>query len=187
MTIIAIQNRLIVDRASLLPMPSIRRSRPPVPPPEPMVTATIHRQPVSVATDAQSTVCEMWRGSKAELPPSFAGDLAAAGLLRHCSFLSAERDGPLVFRRIADATVRALGTEWARQQLGKPNEDDPHSEYALQISDQYAEAIEGGEPVHNLVVLHGLPSPIVYSHMLIGWTSPEGQKALLSCVSCPSI
>ncbi|MBP2230797.1 hypothetical protein J2847_004106 [Azospirillum agricola] len=185
---------LVLDARSLtlptlrLGAPAIIRSRgepPPLPPAE--VTVTIHRQPLAVAADAQVAVLDHWRAHRLEPSPTMGSDLREAGLLHHCGFLSADPGGPLIFRRIADATVKALGREWARQQLGKPNDDDPYSEYAIQLATHYDEAIQGGEPVYNHLVIHGLAHPVVYSHLLVGWTSPTGQQALLTVIDWPGV
>lgn len=187
MTIIAVREQLRIGGMLGIGAPTILRRREPAPPAPPAVTVTIHRQPLSVAADAQAAVCELWKRNRLGLPPTLANELSQAGLIRNCGFLSAEPTGPLIFRRIADATVRALGVDWARQQLGSPNEADPHSEYARQLAAEYEEAIEGGEAVYNHLVIHGLPRPVIYSHLLVGWTSPEGRKALLTCIDWPGV
>lgn len=163
----------------------IRRLGDPPPKPQEAVTVTIHRQPVGVAADHQTALLERWRAIKAAPPVTLARDLADAGLLRHCGYFDAAPDGPLTCRRFADATVRALGAGWARSMLGKPDHADPHSEYSVSLADHYREAIEGGEPVYNHLVIHGLASPIVYSHLLVGWVSPGGQRALLTVIDWP--
>ncbi|WP_147395199.1 hypothetical protein [Azospirillum cavernae] len=163
----------------------VRRLGDPPPKPPQAVTVTIHRQPVGFAAGPQSEILNLWPSIRTAPPVTLAHDLANSGLLRHCGFLNAEPGGPLVFRRIADATVRALGRDWAMQQLGKPNDDDPYSEYAVQLAAHYEEAIKGGEPVYNHCVIHGLARPVVYSHLLVGWTSPSGQKALLTVIDWP--
>lgn len=156
---------------------------PPAPAPAGAVTVTIHRQPLRVASDTQIAVGDLFRKHR-RLSNRFVDDIAAAGLLKHCGYLSsAAPGGPLIFRRHAEATVRVFGVAWARAQLGQPNHADPHAEYASSIGAQYDEAIQAGQPVYNHLVIHGLSSPVIYSHLLVGFRSPAGQQALLTCIS----
>lgn len=182
---------LILPSASPLALPRlavpafIRRLGDPLPKPPGEVTVTIHRQPVGFAADHQAALLERWRGMKSAPPVTLARDLADAGLLRHCGYFDAAPGGPLTCRRFADATVRALGVGWARSMLGRPDHADPHSEYSTSLAEHYREAIEGGEPVYNHLVIHGLAAPIVYSHLLMGWASPSGRRALLTVIDWP--
>lgn len=159
------------------------------PPPAPSLplSVTIHRQPLSVAADAQTMALGLWRSHR-DLTPGTAAALRSADLLRHCGILSSETaDGPLLCRRFADATVHVFGRAWAARQLGRPSDNDPHSEYALRIGAEYGEALDGGEPVYNRLVIHGLAAPVVYSHLLIGWRAPDGRRTLLTVIDRSSL
>jgi hypothetical protein len=172
-----------------LPLPAVLRLRcgDALPKPASTVTVSVHRQPLRVASDAQTVVADLWRRHR-RFGSAVKAEINAAGILDHCGFLSTELPGgPLVFRRIAWPTVRALGREWALSQLGRPNDEDPFSEYATLIGAEYREALEAGEPVYNRLVIHGLPQEVNYSHLLVGWRSPAGQQALLTCIDWPGV
>lgn len=173
--------------APLVAAPAVLRRRDPPPITPGAVTVTIHRQPLSFAAEPQAAMLDLWRKNRRSPPPDLHWRLTESGILRHCGVLQAAPDGPLVFRRIAEETVRVFGTAWAMEQLGRPNEADPNSEYALQLAAEYDEAIDGGQPVYNHLVIHGLSQPIIYSHMLVGWTSSAGQKALIACIDWPGL
>lgn len=159
----------------------------PEPPQAPAkVTVTIHRQVLHVMAPAQRAVLDLWRAHDGELRPALQRELAGRGLLPHCGFLASLLPGsPLLFQRHADATVQVFGGQWARAQLGQPSETDPHSEYGRQIAAEYREAIADGQPVYNHLVIHGLRTPVVYSHLLFGFTSPGGRTALLTVIDYP--
>jgi hypothetical protein len=147
------------------------------------VLAEIHRQPVAVAADWQLTVAE-WIRKERSLHPGVVEFLKSTGVLSRCCFLASTDGGPLVMRHLAAATTRIFGLPWARQQLGKPHVDDLHAEYAAAIDRQYREAMEIREPIYNRLSLEGVgPAPIVYSHMLFGWTCGH-RRAVLSAVDC---
>lgn len=155
--------------------------------PTPAVTVSVHRQPLRVASDAQTVIVDLWRRHR-RFRPAVKAEIDAAGVLDHCGFLASDDPGgPLVFRRIARPTVRALGRAWALSQLGRPNDEDPFSEYAALIGAEYREALDSGEPVYNQLVIHGLSQPVNYSHLLVGWRSPAGKQALLTCIDWPGV
>lgn len=177
----------LAKRLLTLPCAAILRyplgDPPSAPTPANPVTVIIHRQPIRVASDAQIAVSDLFRRHR-RLSNGLVDDIIAAGLLQHCGYLSsATPDGPLIFRRHADATVRVFGVAWARAQIGQPSHADPHTEYASSIGAQYDEAIQSGQPVYNHLVIQGLSTPVIYSHLLVGFRSPAGQQALLTCIS----
>ncbi|MBP2291061.1 hypothetical protein [Azospirillum rugosum] len=151
--------------------------------PEPKEELLITRLRVDEAADWQLAIVEECRRQRT-LTPSVFNFLKEQGLLDRCTFLASEgMEQPLVFRYIGGPTVRFLGRAWARQQIGKPDLDDPHQVLAEGVGQQYREAIEGGDPVFNRVTITGLSaSPKVYTHMLYGWAPQDGRRALLSCL-----
>ncbi|MBK3798655.1 hypothetical protein GAY33_05315 [Azospirillum brasilense] len=175
-----------VGRSFTLPTPLrfpaiLRRPDPPAPAPE-VITVDIHRQPEWAALDWQLAIRDLWRDHPT-LCPSFKDKLKATGLLPRCCFLASLDNGPLIFRYIGEPTIAFLGREWARYQLGKPDLDDPHQTLAEGVGAQYREAIEGGAPVFNRVMITGLSAePKIYTHLLLGWRLPDGNRALLSCL-----
>ena len=157
--------------------------RRPVEPAPPEAVVEIHRQPLSFAADWQTNIVDRCRELRT-LNPEVFQHLSETGLRRRCVYLSSDGDGPLLFRYIGEPTVRYLGVEWAKSQLGKPDLDDPHQSLAEGIGAQYREAIEGGVPVFNRIMITGLSAdPKIYTHVLIGWRLPEGRRALLSLLN----
>lgn len=66
---------------------------------------------------------------------------------------------------------------------GPPDQDDPHRAIAEELGAEYREAMDGGEPIFNLVVISGLSAvPLRYAHMLIGWRDASGRRAVLSAI-----
>lgn len=115
--------------------------------------------------------------------PGFVADLQKASIYTRSVFLSASTpDEPLAFRYIGEPTVGFFGRDWAREQLGRPHLSDPYSTFAAAIDAEYREAIEGGEPVYNRLVVDGLANPFIYSHLLLGYALPSGRRAVLVLV-----
>lgn len=156
----------------------------PEPPPVPVAEVIVHRQPLSVASDWQASLCDIWR-SHDGLSPAVLREIEAAGLRDRCGFFanSDPSDPQLRIRMLAEPTVRYFGRGWAESQLGRPHLDDPHADYAARIDREYQEAIDGGEPLLNLITMlrPGQP-PTVYTHVLLGWTAGAGRRAVLSGV-----
>ena len=145
---------------------------------------TIERLPIHAAADWQSWIINQCRYQKT-LSPSVFSFLKGAGLLERCTFLASDGpDSPLLFRYVGAPTVEFLGRAWARQQIGKPDLDDPHHAITEGIGPQYREAIECGEPLFNRVTITGLSaSRKVYTHALYGWQDTSGSRAVLSCLA----
>ncbi len=143
----------------------------------------IDRRPVNDAADWQQDIRAECRRLRA-LSPSVFAYLKTTGLLFRCTFLASEGRGqPLLFRYIGAPTLAFLGRSWARQQLGKPDMEDPHHTLAEGVGAQYHEAIDGAEAVFNQVIITGLSAaPKVYTHLLVGWQDGTGRRALLSCL-----
>jgi len=151
-------------------------------PPDPTdMQAEIHRQPLAVAPDWQAEAVRLWREHR-DLDPVFVDRLDAAGILGRCVVLSTDDNGQLAFRRIGEPTVRFFGRDWAAGRLGRPHIEDPFSVFAQQIDAEYRAAIDGGEPVLNRLVVHGLARPFIYSHLLLGYARPSGRKAVFVLV-----
>ncbi|TWA76875.1 hypothetical protein FBZ83_11716 [Azospirillum brasilense] len=144
---------------------------------------TIERRPIHAAADWQSWIVNECRTQKT-LSPSIFSFLKGTGLLVRCTFLASDGpNSPLLFRYIGAPTVEFLGRAWARQQIGKPDLDDPHHAITEGIGPQYREAIEGGEPLFNQVTITGLSADQkVYTHALYGWQD-SGRRAVLSCLA----
>lgn len=163
-------------------LPSLLRLGKPRQPPAIEARTEIHRQPMAFASDWQQAVLELYRRDR-NLNPDFAQRLKAMDLLRRCVFLASDGAGPLLFRYIGEPTISFLGADWARAQLGKPDDQDPHQCLADGVGPQYREAIEGGQPILNRVEITGMSAaPKVYTHLLLGWRRPDGRRALLSCL-----
>ncbi len=142
----------------------------------------IHPQPLRFASEAQQAVAAAC-ARQASLTGALRAVLKETGLLAHCTLLAAAPGGPLTFRYIGVPTRRILGEEWARGQLGRPDEEDPHQDFSASVGVQYRRAIEGGEPVLNRVFCTGVtPAPFAYTHLLFGFSLPTGERAVLSCV-----
>lgn len=141
----------------------------------------IYRQSLNVLVDWQEEAVRLWRAHR-ELSPAFIDDMTAAGLMRRCVVLSSDETGALVFRRIGEPTLRYFGRSWAEDRLGRPHVDDPYSAFAQRIDAEYREAIDGGDPVHNRLVVHGTNTPFIYSHLLLGYALSSGRKAVFALV-----
>lgn len=164
--------------AVVLPFPVARPLLRRAPP-----TVIIDRQRLRRAADWQLAIVDECRRHRS-LNPSLVAYLKGSGLLSRCTFLAAAPGEPLVFRFIGQPTVSVLGTEWARRQLGQPEDSDPHRDFATSVGGQYHEAIESGEALYNRIVTRGVTaSPFAYDHTLIGWTLPSGERALLSAIT----
>ncbi|MCW2244744.1 hypothetical protein M2352_000335 [Azospirillum fermentarium] len=150
------------------------------PPPAADPAVTIRRHPVRTAADWQQILARFWRAHRT-LDPAVPGFLKDAGLLSRCTFLASGPGGPLTFRHIGAPTLAVLGRGWGRAVLHQPDDADPHAGYARLIGAEYAEAIEGGEPVFNTVTVRGIGAGFSYSHLLAGWTGGD-RRAVLSAV-----
>jgi hypothetical protein len=152
-----------------------------------LLQVDVRRHPMQAAADWQRHVLDLWR--RHPWPqPGFLKGLKSQGWLDRCVFLSSAGEGrPLAFQFIGTPTIKILGTDWARSQLGRSYLADPHADLAYDLGEQYREAIETGEPIYNRVRITGLPDqPVDYSHLLLGWTLPGGRQALLTCVDLPA-
>lgn len=151
------------------------------------VRVDVRRHPARAAADWQVQVLDLWR-SHPWPRPGFLDDLKNRGWLERCVFLASEGAGrPLAFQFIGTPTIKVFGTDWARSQLGRPHLADPHTDYACDIGEQYQEAIEARKPIYNRLRITGLPGrPVDYSHLLLGWTLPDGRQALLACIDHPA-
>lgn len=160
-----------------------RFQRPAAPEPQqPITEVEVHRQPEWAALDWQLAIRDLWRRHR-HVTPAFTAELQQMGLLHRCCYFSAHRPGePLAFRYISEPTVRYFGAEWAEAQLGKPHTGDPNELYAQVIDAVYEGAIAEGRPVYNRLVLNGPPTPTVYNHLLLSWSLPTGERALLACI-----
>lgn len=156
----------------------------PEPPPPPVTEVIVHRQPLRVAAEWQTALCDIWRVHRV-LSPAFLQEIEALGLRDRCGFFanSGPSDRDLRIRMLAEPTVRYFGRDWAERQLGRPHLEDPHTHYAARIDHEYQESIDGGEPLLNLITMlrPGQP-PTIYTHMLLGWTAGTGRRAVLSGV-----
>lgn len=142
----------------------------------------IHRQPLRTALDWHQDIIAVWKRNPS-FGPGLHDDLKSMGLLSRCVILTSRDGGPLCFRYIGEPTRRVFGDRWADQNIGKPHLDDVHSAYARAIDAQYREAVEGGEPVYNHLVITGLPRPPVnYRHLLFGWSLGHRRQALLALI-----
>ncbi|TWA58634.1 hypothetical protein FBZ84_11725 [Azospirillum baldaniorum] len=153
------------------------------PPQQPAETQVdIHRQPLRTALDWHQDMVALWRRHPT-FGPGLHDDLKSTGLLPRCVILTARDGGPLCFRYIGEPTRRVFGDRWADQNIGKPHLEDVHGAYAQAIDAQYREAVEGGEPVYNHLVITGLPRPPVnYRHLLFGWSLGHRRQALLALI-----
>jgi len=168
-------------RALRFPAIITRRGDPEPPAPPPPVL-DIHRQPLRFATDWQTAILDECRRHRSLCVPVYAY-LRDSGLLSRCLFLSsATPDGPLLFRHIGVPTRLCLGDEWARANLGKPD-NAPSDRLETGVAAEYVEAIETGRPILNRVfVTDVMERPLTYTHALVGWRLPDGRRALLSCL-----
>ena len=149
----------------------------------PAIHLEIQRQRGATAADWQAAVIAECRRHET-LNPALVANLKRAGLLERCTFLASDTPGgPLRFRYIGCPTITMLGRAWARHHLGRPHVENPHAEFVDVMSPLYAEAIEGDEPVHNLVTMCGLwPEGRPYTHVLCGWQAQDGRRAVLSAI-----
>ena len=96
--------------------------------------------------------------------------MALAGIENRCCVLFGRGDEPLRWVYIGEPTRRFFGDAWADERLGSKHVDCGYDALAQAVNEQYAEAIFGGEPVHNRLVVHGMPGkPFIYTHTLLGW------------------
>ncbi len=141
----------------------------------------IQRRPLRDALDWQSTIIQECRRAR-DINPSLVAFLKGTGLLSRCSFFATdETGGPLRFRFIGRPAINTLGAAWARSVLGEPEDADPHSTFAEDIARQYAEAIDGGEPVVNEVEARGIGQPFAFRQVLIGWRCGPRRAVLSAC------
>ncbi|AIB13993.1 hypothetical protein ABAZ39_18860 (plasmid) [Azospirillum argentinense] len=148
----------------------------------------LQRLPMGAAVDWQAAVMMECRRQGALSPGLFAY-LERAGLLERCTFLASDGAAdPLRFRYLGAPTRNFFGRGWARQMAGRPDQDDPHHVLAEGFAAEYLEAMEGGVPVLNRVVISGLSAaPLVYQHALIGWKERTGRRAVLCCMHVPAV
>ncbi len=146
----------------------------------------ITRLTLEDAADWQAQIVAECRRQRV-LSPSLTGWLKARGLLARCTFLSSdEPGGALCFRFLGEPTLSVLGRAWGRSVLNRPDEQDPHVEFAQNVGAQYAESIGAGEAVFNRVVVSGVGRPFVYTHALYGWED-RGRRAVLSAVDIQTL
>ncbi|MGY0711250.1 hypothetical protein [Azospirillum argentinense] len=147
----------------------------------------LQRLPMGAAVDWQAAIVAECRRLGA-LSPDLFSYLEHAGLLDRCTFLASDGvDDPLRFRYLGAPTRAFFGRGWARGMIGQPDRDDPHRALAQRFTAEYLEAVEGGVPVLNRVVISGLSAaPLVYQHALIGWRDRAGRRAVLSCMDVPA-
>ncbi|MGQ9366627.1 hypothetical protein [Azospirillum sp. ST 5-10] len=152
-------------------------------PPTAVPAVEITRRPFGRAADWQRTIvaeCRRHRTPDRQL----VAFLKETGLLACCTFLAGGPGEALTFRFIGAPTIAALGADWARGQLGKPEETDPLQDFAASVGGQYREAIDSGEALYNHIVTRGVTaSPFSYDHALIGWALPSGERAILSAIT----
>ncbi|CAO3416517.1 hypothetical protein [Azospirillum argentinense] len=143
----------------------------------------LHRLPLGAAADWQAAIVGECRRHGA-LSPGLFTYLERAGLLDRCTFLASDgADDPLRFRYLGAPTRNFFGRGWARQMAGRPDRDDPHRAIAEELGAEYREAMEGGGPILNRVVITGLSvAPLRYAHMLVGWRDASGRRAVLSAI-----
>lgn len=129
----------------------------------------IVRQPLRTAMDWQLEAIGIWREHR-WFGPAFKVSMEKVGLGRRCLLLTSWDGGPLRFRYIGEPTRRFFGDAWADAQIGKPQMTSGFDALTKALNEQYMEAILNGEPVHNRLVVHGLPGePFIYTHTLLGW------------------
>lgn len=143
----------------------------------------LQRLPLGAAVEWQAAIVGECRRQRSLTPELFAY-LERTGLLDRCTFLASDgADDPLRFRYLGAPTRAFFGRGWARGMLGRPDQDDPHQALALRFAAEYLEAVEGGAPVLNRVVITGMSAvPLVYQHALIGWKDCAGRRAVLSAM-----
>ncbi|MGY0713121.1 hypothetical protein [Azospirillum argentinense] len=148
----------------------------------------LQRLPLGAAADWQAAIVGECRRHGA-LSPGLFTYLERTGLLDRCTFLASDgADDPLRFRYLGAPTRNFFGRGWARQMAGRPDQDDPHRAIAQRFAAEYLEAVEGGVPVLNSVVISGLSAaPLVYTHALYGWRDSSGRRAILSCMDVPPV
>lgn len=166
---------------ALLRWPRPQKPTPPAPM-HPIEHVEVHRQPEWAAPEWQLAIRDLWRQHR-HMSPAFTEALQQLGLLHRCCYFSAYAPNQtLAFRYISEPTVRYFGAEWAEEQLGKAHTGDPNEGFAQVIDRVYEDAIAEGQPVYNRLVLNGPPTPTVYSHLLLSWSLPTGERALLACI-----
>lgn len=139
-------------------------------PPEPSeMEVEIHRQPLRVALDWQLEAVRI-KADHPQFGQGFRQAMDKAGLGRRPLILFSLDGGPLRFAFIGDTQRRFFGDAWANALIGKPQGSSGYDALTQALDRQYAEAIDGGEPVHNRVIMHGpAGAPVIYAHTLFGW------------------
>ena len=146
-----------------------RFGRAPQPPDASGMQVEIHRQPLRVALDWQLQAVQI-RREHPRFGMDFRQAMDEAGLGRRPLVLVSLDGGPRRFNFIGETQRRFFGDAWADSQLGKPQMSSGYDALTRALDAEYQEAILGGEPVHNRVVMHGLAgAPVIYSHTLFGW------------------
>ncbi|HYD68493.1 hypothetical protein [Azospirillum sp.] len=150
----------------------------------PAIHLEIERRRGAVVADWQAAVIAECRRHET-LNPALVANLKRAGLLERCTFLASDTPaGPLRFRYIGCPTIAMLGRGWARRHMGRPHMENPHVEFPDALAPLYAEAIDGGEPLHNRVTMHGpWAEGRPYTHVLCGWKAADGRRAILSAIA----
>lgn len=161
----------------------IGRHKDPEPPRPSSVALEIHRQPLRAAADWQLQIIQEWQGHR-DMFTFIATFMRDTRLIQRCVFLASDDvDGPLIFRYIGQPSTLILGEDWKAQNLNRPHFDNPFRALPDCLGDEYAEAIEGGEPLHNLGIAHGLKNePVRFTHTLIGLQALDKRRAVLSCI-----
>lgn len=146
-----------------------RFGRPPAGDGNAPVRVDITRQPLRTALDWQTEMVRIWR-EHPECGPAFKEAMEAVGLHRRSLVLFSRDVGPLRFAYIGEPQRRFFGNPQADSMIGRPQAAAGFDGWAQALEAEYLEAMQGGEPVHNHVVMHG-PSkaPVTYTHTLVGW------------------
>ncbi|WP_431854730.1 hypothetical protein [Azospirillum sp.] len=159
-----------------------RFGRPPARQDNERIRVDITRQPLRTALDWQAETVRIWR-EHPECGPGFKGAMERAGLHKRSLVLFSMDGGPLRFAYIGEPQRRFFGNTHADSMIGKPQVDAGYDGWAQALEAQYLEAMQGGEPVHNHVAMHGLQStPVVYTHTLIGWEC-GGRRVVVAMVA----
>lgn len=161
--------------SNVVSLPSRGAQRPAI------VHAELERQPIRVANDWMQAVAAECGRHRTLCPPIF-DYLKRTGLITRCVLIASDPSGPLTWRYIGEPTVSVMGRSWGRANLGRPVLEDERADFGDSMGASYAESVDTGEVLVNRVWLHGLASPLVYLHSLIGWKTSDGRRAVLSCV-----
>lgn len=168
---------------NVLTFPTDRSTSTANPSARPAIHLELHRERSATMLDWQARIVEECQKHET-LNPALVTALKRMGLLDRCTFLLNDHaGGPLRFRYIGCPTILVLGRAWARQNLGRPHVENPHGDFPVNLGAEYAEAVHGGEPVHNRVRMHGPAVVPSYTHVLAGWRRDDGREAVLSAIA----